>query len=104
MVIVDFLGGLGRCTTHLTRGSDDDRLALSAVMERDFDVVLMDMQMPEMDGEEATRAIRAMPPPRCNIPILALTADAMVEHRERYIAAGVNDLGICSGPEARLCG
>jgi CheY-like chemotaxis protein len=50
----------------------------------------MDMQMPVMDGEDATLAIRALPPPKCNIPILALTADVMPEHRERYLRAGVN--------------
>ena len=48
--------------------------------------------MPEMDGEEATRTIRAMPPPKNRIPIIALTADAMAEHRDRYLSSGVNDL------------
>ncbi len=77
---------------HTVVVADNGRVAVDAVAERDFDVVLMDMQMPEMDGEEATRVIRTMPPPKCRLPIFALTADAMVEHRERYFQAGVNDL------------
>ena len=77
---------------HSVVVADNGRVALSAIAVDDFDVVLMDMQMPEMDGEEATKAIRAMPPPKCRLPILALTADAMLEHRARYLAAGINDL------------
>ncbi len=77
---------------HTVLVAEDGRIAVAAVEAGDFDVVLMDMQMPVMDGEDATRAIRAMKAPKGNLPILALTADAMVEHRDRYIAAGVNDL------------
>ncbi|MBF0562008.1 MAG: response regulator [Alphaproteobacteria bacterium] len=64
--------------------------AVKAVENDEFDVVLMDMQMPEMDGEEATRVIRRMPPPRGGVPIIALTADVMVEDRERYLKCGIN--------------
>ncbi len=77
---------------HTIVVADNGRIAVEAVEAGEFDAVLMDMQMPEMDGEEATRAIRAMLSPKDQLPILALTADAMVEHRERYLAAGVNDL------------
>lgn len=77
---------------HTVEIADNGRVAVAAVEAGDFDAVLMDMQMPEMDGEEATRAIRTMPAPKCRLPILALTADAMVEHRQRYMASGVNDL------------
>ena len=66
--------------------------AVKAVESDEFDVVLMDIQMPEMDGEEATRCIREMPPPKGQLPILALTADVMVEHRERYLESGINDV------------
>lgn len=55
-----------------------------------FDAVLMDMQMPVMSGAEATRMIRALPPPQGLLPIIALTADAMADHRERYMAAGLD--------------
>ncbi|MEI7609900.1 MAG: ATP-binding protein, partial [Rhodospirillaceae bacterium] len=71
---------------------ENGRQALEAMTAGDFDAVLMDMQMPEMDGEEATRAIRALPPPKCDVPVLALTADVMAEHRDRYLRAGINDL------------
>ncbi len=66
--------------------------AVKAMKNEEFDAVLMDMQMPEMDGEEATRVIREMPPPRGQIPIIALTADVMVEHRESYLESGISDL------------
>ena len=48
--------------------------------------------MPEMNGEEATRAIRALTPPRNRLPVLALTADVMVDQRDRYLAAGVDEV------------
>ena len=81
-----------RKTGHEVTVAEDGRQALAAVIAGDFDIVLMDMQMPEMDGEEATAAIRALPYPKNQIPVLALTADVMVEHRARYLKAGVNDL------------
>ena len=56
-----------------------------------FDLVLMDMHMPVMDGMEATRLIRALPGQEGRLPIIALTADAMGEIRERLIEAGMND-------------
>jgi PAS domain S-box-containing protein len=55
-----------------------------------FDVVLMDLQMPEMDGHTATRLLRADPRFR-DLPILAMTAHALVEERERCLASGMND-------------
>src|SRR5262245_19045012 len=54
------------------------------------DVILMDMRLPVMDGWEATRRVKADPATR-SIPVIALTASAMVEDRERAMAAGCDD-------------
>ena len=64
--------------------------AVEAVRQGGFDLVLMDIQMPVLDGIGAVRRIRAMAEPMCSIPILALTADAIAGAEERYLAAGVD--------------
>ena len=71
---------------------DNGRLALEAMNAHSsrFDLILMDMQMPEMDGLEATRRIRTQFSDR-KIPIIAMTAHALDEERERCMAAGMND-------------
>jgi len=65
--------------------------ALQAVTQTRYDVVLMDVQMPVMDGVTATEKIRALPGSRGQTYIIALTANAMAGDRERYIAAGMQD-------------
>jgi signal transduction histidine kinase/CheY-like chemotaxis protein len=70
---------------------DNGRLAVEAVRDGDFDVVLMDIQMPEMDGVEATKRIRALPAPKNAVPIFAMTANAMSGVCEEYLAAGMDD-------------
>jgi signal transduction histidine kinase/DNA-binding response OmpR family regulator len=65
--------------------------AVEAVGSAPYDLILMDVQMPKMDGVEATHEIRALPGSVAEIPIIALTANAMAGDREKYVAAGMND-------------
>jgi signal transduction histidine kinase/DNA-binding response OmpR family regulator len=67
------------------------REALAAAAAQRFDVILMDVQMPEMDGPEAVAHIRRLDPPANAVPILALTAHAMAGAREQYLRAGMDD-------------
>jgi len=71
--------------------AEDGRQAIDAIKREAFGVVLMDVQMPEMDGFEATARIRALGGPRGGTPIIAMTAHAMKGDRERCLAAGMDD-------------
>ena len=65
-------------------------LALEMFEASDYDLILMDVRMPVMSGPEATVLIRQMEGDRADIPIIALTADAMEGHKRQYLAAGMN--------------
>jgi CheY-like chemotaxis protein len=66
--------------------------ALAAIGERRFDIVLMDVMMPGIDGIEATRQIRALPAPLCAIPVFGLTAHAAPEDHAIFRAAGMDSI------------
>ncbi|GAK32494.1 autoinducer 2 sensor kinase/phosphatase LuxQ [alpha proteobacterium Q-1] len=68
----------------------DGAEALDRVKCGPWDIILMDANMPNMDGVEAARAIRALDNGRAEIPIIALTANAMEQDKERYVEAGMN--------------
>jgi len=75
-----------------TEVAENGLIALEKVKENNFDLILMDIQMPEMDGYETTRNIRKMYDPlKCNIPIIAMTAHALVGEAEKCIAAGMDE-------------
>ncbi|MEN9353669.1 MAG: hypothetical protein RL318_994 [Fibrobacterota bacterium] len=70
---------------------EDGVQALDALLATDFDLVLMDLQMPVLDGLEATRQMRARGGRNGKIPVVALTACAFLEDRERCMVAGMDD-------------
>ena len=76
---------------HQVHVAENGHQAVDALRRGDYDVILMDIQMPELDGIQATKQIRAMPAPKSGIPIIALTAHALAGAREEYLAAGMND-------------
>jgi CheY-like chemotaxis protein/nitrogen-specific signal transduction histidine kinase len=87
VIIERLLTRAGHHVTLVENGAE----AVAAVQDRSFDIVLMDMRMPVMDGVEATRAIRRLDGPRRLIPIIGLTANATPEDAARCFAAGMDD-------------
>ena len=76
---------------YLTFFAENGSVVIDLLQSQSFDLVLMDLHMPVMNGMDATRAIRALSHPTAKIPIIALTANVMNEAREEALAAGVND-------------
>jgi signal transduction histidine kinase/ActR/RegA family two-component response regulator len=87
VVIAQLLDRLGHDFVFALDGAQ----AIARIEQDNFDLVLMDVQMPEIDGVTATGRIRARGDARGRVPIVALTAFAMSGDRERYIAAGMDD-------------
>ena len=86
VVVVDMLRAHGHDVVTAANGQE----AVDLVAREVFDVVLMDVQMPVMDGVEAAARIRQLPPPACDVPVIALSANVMAEDLARYNAAGMN--------------
>jgi CheY-like chemotaxis protein len=76
---------------YLTYFAENGQIALDRVQKEAFDLVLMDLHMPVMNGVEATRAIRALKHPAAKLPIIAITADVMNDTHDAAMAAGVSD-------------
>lgn len=92
LVLSGYLNTLG----HEAEIAEDGRHALAAVQETGYDLVFMDMQMPDMDGLEATREIRKLPGTASKVPIVAMTANAMAQDEESCLQAGMD--GFLSKP------
>ena len=87
-----YLASLLESMQHRAHFVADGRQAVQALQQRRFDLVLMDLHMPELDGIGATVAIRALADgAAATVPIVALTADAFPETRQRCLLAGMND-------------
>ena len=78
---------------HSVVAVNDGRAAVQAALEQEFDCVLMDIQMPEMDGLEATRILRStsLPGRTERLPVIAMTAYALSGDREKFLAAGMDE-------------
>ena len=94
LVARTLLTRLGACVDE----AEDGLIGLAAALDGAYDLILMDVQMPNMDGVEATRAIRALPGVVARTPIIGLTANVMTHQQGAYRAAGMN--GVVAKPIA----
>ncbi|HWF75540.1 MAG TPA: response regulator [Caulobacteraceae bacterium] len=92
LVATQMLGRLGAEVDVAENG----QVGVEAVERADYDLIFMDIQMPVMDGVEATRRIRALPSPKCRTPIVATTANVMPEQIAAYRENGID--GVVAKP------
>jgi CheY-like chemotaxis protein len=92
LVATRMVGQLGAEVQTAENGAE----GVAAIEANDFDLVFMDIQMPVMDGVEATRRIRAMPEPKCQVPIVATTANVMPDQLAIYRDSGID--GVVAKP------
>lgn len=86
-IIEAMLTRMGHTVSFANNGAE----AVEAVKSTDFDLVFMDVRMPELSGPDATRRIRQLPGPKSMIPVIALTADVIEDNLSTYFEAGMND-------------
>jgi two-component system sensor histidine kinase/response regulator len=89
-VATELLGSAGASVRVANHGGEAVRILTEGEQPPSFDIVFMDLQMPEMDGFTATRLLRSRPQLQ-GLPIIAMTAHALVEERQRCLEAGMND-------------
>ena len=87
-VVKDMLDVAGALMT----GAESAELGLKLVEEQDFDMILVDLRMPGMDGLEAIRRIRARGDAKGNLPIIVVTADTAIDLRQRCLAEGADEV------------
>lgn len=91
LVNQQIIGSIMESFGHRTTIVENGLHAVAALQEGEFDIVLMDVRMPEMSGPDAASEIRRTGGDKRDIPIIALTADAMEENQRAYLKAGMND-------------
>lgn len=87
-IVLATITGFGHTADIAANGA----IAVDAHKDNSYDLILMDVRMPEMSGPDATRIIRKLAGTKGRVPIIALTADAMEEHKKGYFEAGMDDV------------
>lgn len=86
------ISGMLNKNGHTVITAENGKIAVSKAAQQQFDIILMDIQMPEMDGLDATRLIRKSSPYNSKTPIIALTADAFPEHHKHFKETGIDEI------------
>jgi CheY-like chemotaxis protein len=83
-VVADILAAFGHRSVTAANGAE----APEHLGRQGFDLILLDIHMPDISGIEVFQRLRALPPPTCNIPVIAVTADVMTRRPDEYLALG----------------